>query len=259
MGFLSDIIPALGAAGGASLGALAGGPQGALTGASIGTSASSSLSNAEGVRDANNANRDMALSQMEFNRAEAVKNRDYQTEMSNTQHQRTMADLKKAGLNPMLAMGASNSSPSGATASSGSSAAMQNQKPDFSRAVMTALEAKMADQNLENLKMNNELTKSAVRKTKAEAGIAETTQKDLDQTVDAKINPNMIDAASGTKTVSDYYREKARMDKEEFNARSAAARRDRKTSEFQDKNNSLLNIMDTIKKGTDIVRPSLGK
>lgn len=55
---------------------------------------------------------------MNFNSAEAVKNREWQQYMSNTAHQREIADLKAAGLNPVLSVTGGNGAPvtSGATA-----------------------------------------------------------------------------------------------------------------------------------------------
>lgn len=89
------------------------------------------LSRLKGVAQANNAfnaeqaqiQRDWSEKQsakaMQFNADEAAKNRDWQKMMSNTAHQREIADLRAAGLNPVLsAMNGNGASvTSGATAS----------------------------------------------------------------------------------------------------------------------------------------------
>ena len=56
-----------------------------------------------------------------FNAAEAQKLRDWQERLSNTSYQRAMADMMKAGLNPILAF-----QQGGATVPSGSSASANN-------------------------------------------------------------------------------------------------------------------------------------
>lgn len=55
---------------------------------------------------------------MDFNSAEAQKNRDWQQMMSNTAHQREVADLRAAGLNPILSASGGN----GAAVTSGAAA-----------------------------------------------------------------------------------------------------------------------------------------
>lgn len=141
----------------------------------------------------NEFNANQAAITREYNSEEAQKNRDYQTQMSNSAFQRGMADMKAAGLNPILAYqkGGANS-PGGSVASashaSGGTAPVSNvgeaMVHGYNNSARAASENAKTDagkslleQELVNARLTADQIRSNTAKTLAETGYVQTQTK----------------------------------------------------------------------------------
>lgn len=131
-----SILGAVGGLLGGIGGFLAGGPMGAMAGASI-------LGGIGGGMDANAANQANMRDANEMSLMSAREQMAFQERMSSTAHQREMADLQKAGLNPILAVNAGSSTPSGASMSAGA-AQSQNVMEGAGSSAIQAMQLKLA-------------------------------------------------------------------------------------------------------------------
>lgn len=113
--------------------------------------AASGAASVYGQQQANAANAEQAQKQM-----------DFQERMSNTQYQRGMADMQKAGLNPMVAY-----SQGGASSPQGAQASMAN---ELSGGVSSALQGAQTLQQLEATQAGIGQTKAMTDQVHAEIG-----------------------------------------------------------------------------------------
>lgn len=101
----------------------------------------------------------------QFARQESKKSRDFVERLSNTAHQRQIADLRKAGLNPILSAG-------GGGASTQSGAALNAPQLDTSQFASSGLSARRLSQELKNMSAGEKLTNQQETLAVEQTGVA---------------------------------------------------------------------------------------
>lgn len=172
------------------------------------------------------------------NAKEAQKNRDFQEYMSSTAHQREVADLRKAGLNPILSAGGSGAStPGGATA---------HMEDALGKGVSSAMAARALKADIEAKEGQISLAKAQEATAKAQEHLNINSARVAEQTALGIAQDNVKTGYGMTAA-----KEQGQLDAER-------ARTDRKYLQFDSINRRAQEGLGTLNSAKDLVNPLKG-
>lgn len=127
---------------------------------------------AKGQHEANQMGLESAREAMQFSHDEATRQMDFQERMSSTQIQRRQADLKAAGINPLLAGQEGASAPVGASGS-GVNTSFGNESPDYrgvvGKGIATSLQLAQMKRDFAQIDSSIALNSAAAERERANA------------------------------------------------------------------------------------------
>jgi len=127
--------------------------------------------NYAGARSANKANKKMAREQMGFQQASNREQMGFQERMSNTAYQRSVQDMKQAGINPIVAFNQGGASTPPGASSQGSKSEHKNQ---FAGAVSSAMAYKQLAAQIEQTKVATKLMELEIPEKQIMANLYQT-------------------------------------------------------------------------------------
>lgn len=151
-----------------------------------------------GQGSANAANASMARESWNNNLYAMMENQRFQERMSNTAYQRSMADMRAAGLNPILAYSQGGATTPGGMGASMSAATMENTMDSLGKGVSSAAQAAKDAEISQQVKAQTGLTKT--QNDLAREGIAKVKQETATSAADA--NRKNAEAAVITESIS---------------------------------------------------------
>lgn len=136
-----------------------------------------------GQGQANAANASMAREAANFNLYSMMENQRFQERMSSTAYQRSMMDMRNAGLNPILAYSQGGASTPGGMGASMQAATMENTMDSLGKGVSSAAQAAKDAEMSQQVKAQTGLTKT--QDVLTAAGVDKVKQETLTSAADA--------------------------------------------------------------------------